>query len=137
MVVRLEPNKSLACLNREDLLHPANRRAQLLLHPRKSIYLLLDRRRLCDASHELQGPLAIGTIATTALALLHTMQPASPFIDYPQKLTNAIRIAEVTSDSESRANRNVPKVVRVRARQLGSNSRGGCSRTRRHPLGLR
>ena len=36
----------------------------------------------------------------------------------PQKLTNAIRIAEVTSDSESRANRNVPKVVRARAQQL-------------------
>jgi hypothetical protein len=63
-------------------------------------------------------PLAIGTIATTALALLHTMQPASPFIDYPPKLTNAIRIAEVTSDSESRANRNVPEVVTARAQQL-------------------
>ncbi|GMP03113.1 hypothetical protein TM239_33940 [Bradyrhizobium sp. TM239] len=63
-------------------------------------------------------PLAIGTIATTALALLHTMQPASPFIDYPPKLTNAIRIAEVTSDSESRANRNAPKVVSARAQQL-------------------
>jgi hypothetical protein len=63
-------------------------------------------------------PLAIGTIATTSLALLQTMQPASPLIDYPPKLTNAICISEITSDSESRANRNDPKVVGAQARQL-------------------
>jgi hypothetical protein len=45
------------------------------------------------------------------------MQPASPLIDYP-KANQSIRIAEITSDSESRAKRNAPKVVSARAQQL-------------------
>jgi hypothetical protein len=39
------------------------------------------------------------------------MQLASPLIDCPPKLTNRIRIAVITSDSESLTDRNTSKVV--------------------------
>jgi hypothetical protein len=42
------------------------------------------------------------------------MQLASPLIDCPQKkLTNRIRIAMITSDSESLKDRNTPEVVKA------------------------